>query len=520
MTDKNLAIVWAPNLLRSPALESGGVAALQGVGVQAVVTEYLIKNCRLIFDSVDDIMRNSFANAEHRMDSLTDCESLLIEQREHDQSLTFSERPKSLSAAGPKLISLEEAQERHSRLDSFDLNKAIPIPPSNPNIGSYIEVGGGPSSLPDKYHTVLPVPRTWQKRKNNSWKSLFTRNPRSSNSNHDIKQLNISISSPVPKDPPLSVTFATDIDSHHPENEPKILEKPNSIDLGDARPMEICVRSNSIDSLRTATGHSRSVSHDSYFDLLQSPLRTTISTTCPSRELSELGINFDREEPDLRIFSESESLVSSPRVGKENVPPRRVLRARPEEYSSTNNSVNPSPKKQPRLNLLSPNDQHSWSPVAGGENNCTEHSDESSCCKRYKLEDQLSDIQYIDCSTPEHVISNANPVYATPSKDKDKDKKKNVATFESIFENKDKKEGSSHIITRYSYPTVTLGAKRKENESPLKERFSYPTTGAAGKYVCRMIAKDVQMNTLNEEAKKNEEIENEEEVQQPIQPLR
>uniref|UniRef100_T1H4W4 Rho-GAP domain-containing protein n=1 Tax=Megaselia scalaris TaxID=36166 RepID=T1H4W4_MEGSC len=153
MTDKNLAIVWAPNLLRSPALESGGVAALQGVGVQAVVTEYLIKNCRLIFDSVDDIMRNSFANAEHRMDSLTDCESLLIEQREHDQSLTFSERPKSLSAAGPKLISLEEAQERHSRLDSFDLNKAIPIPPSNPNIGSYIEVGGGPSSLPDKYHT-------------------------------------------------------------------------------------------------------------------------------------------------------------------------------------------------------------------------------------------------------------------------------------------------------------------------------------------------------------------------------
>lgn len=38
MTDRNLAIVWAPNLLRSPALEAGGVAALRGVGVQAVVT--------------------------------------------------------------------------------------------------------------------------------------------------------------------------------------------------------------------------------------------------------------------------------------------------------------------------------------------------------------------------------------------------------------------------------------------------------------------------------------------------
>lgn len=38
MTDRNLAIVWAPNLLRSPSLEAGGVAALRGVGIQAVVT--------------------------------------------------------------------------------------------------------------------------------------------------------------------------------------------------------------------------------------------------------------------------------------------------------------------------------------------------------------------------------------------------------------------------------------------------------------------------------------------------
>lgn len=28
MTDRNLAIVWAPNLLRSPALESGGKSLL------------------------------------------------------------------------------------------------------------------------------------------------------------------------------------------------------------------------------------------------------------------------------------------------------------------------------------------------------------------------------------------------------------------------------------------------------------------------------------------------------------
>lgn len=34
MTTRNVAIVWAPNLLRCEALEVGGVAALQGVGVQ------------------------------------------------------------------------------------------------------------------------------------------------------------------------------------------------------------------------------------------------------------------------------------------------------------------------------------------------------------------------------------------------------------------------------------------------------------------------------------------------------
>lgn len=77
---------------------------------------------------------------------------------------------------------------------------------------------------------------------------------------------------------------------------------------------DVCVRSNSVDSLRTA-GHSRSVSHDSYFDLLQSPLRGVVN--CTSREYSELGINFDREEPEMRLFSESESLVSSPKVAKE-----------------------------------------------------------------------------------------------------------------------------------------------------------------------------------------------------------
>ncbi|XP_033247726.1 GTPase-activating protein CdGAPr-like [Drosophila miranda] len=189
MTDKNLAIVWAPNLLRSPALESGGVAALRGVGVQAVVTEYLIRNCHNIFDALEDqrhsvlpvaVALNPSERGELRLESLTDCESLLVEQREQDQSLGMVERPKSLSTGGAKLISLEEAQERHSRIEGGDLKHSLPISMlasscssttnaaaaagnAATNIGSYIEVGGGPSSLPDKYHTVLSAPRSWQK---------------------------------------------------------------------------------------------------------------------------------------------------------------------------------------------------------------------------------------------------------------------------------------------------------------------------------------------------------------------
>jgi hypothetical protein len=48
MTARNVAIVWAPNLLRCKSLDQG-VAALQGVGVQAVVTEFLILYAPLIF---------------------------------------------------------------------------------------------------------------------------------------------------------------------------------------------------------------------------------------------------------------------------------------------------------------------------------------------------------------------------------------------------------------------------------------------------------------------------------------
>lgn len=95
------------------------MAALRGVGVQAVVTEYLITNCGLIFDPNDDCERYESLQYEPSLDT----ESIQIEQRDHlDHS--GIERPKSLSVGGPKLISLEEAQTRHNRLEFIDINKS------------------------------------------------------------------------------------------------------------------------------------------------------------------------------------------------------------------------------------------------------------------------------------------------------------------------------------------------------------------------------------------------------------
>lgn len=247
------------------------------------------------------------------------------------------------------------------------------------------------------------------------------------------------------------------------------------VDVFDAKAvvsMDVCVRSNSVDSLRT-TGHSRSVSHDSYFDLLQSPLRGIVN--CPSRELSELGINFDREEPEMRLFSDSESLVSSPRIPKDHQAnaggggsasgtghsSRRVLRSRPEEFSNTTSSINPSPKKQPRLNIQSSSGR-GGSMAEGGNTWGPMSMDESIMCKRYKLEDQLSDIQFIDCNTPEHQIG--------------------VHVNRTPFSSSSSLSASYNAMTKFNTnaqvhaPPAIVIKKTKESEGPKSplNRFSYP----------------------------------------------
>ncbi|XP_076457781.1 uncharacterized protein LOC143291666 isoform X2 [Babylonia areolata] len=155
MHSKNLAIVWAPNLLRSKELElGGGAAALQGVGIQAVVTECLICYCDLIFND-----KMPSYNSPHLHKSQK------------------KPRPKSLAISTPtRLLSLEEARER-AFLTSLAHSQR------------FIDVGGGPSSLPANYHTVIDLPGYRKKAGKASnkgkkspvsggWKSIFSK-PRS-----------------------------------------------------------------------------------------------------------------------------------------------------------------------------------------------------------------------------------------------------------------------------------------------------------------------------------------------------
>ncbi|XP_042086751.1 rho GTPase-activating protein 33 isoform X6 [Ovis aries] len=93
MHARNLAIVWAPNLLRSMELESvglGGAAAFREVRVQSVVVEFLLTH-------VDVLFSDTFTSAG--LDPAGRC---------------LLPRPKSLAGSGPstRLLTLEEAQAR------------------------------------------------------------------------------------------------------------------------------------------------------------------------------------------------------------------------------------------------------------------------------------------------------------------------------------------------------------------------------------------------------------------------
>jgi len=59
-----------------------------------------------------------------------------------------SARPKSLAISTPtKLLSLEEARQKAVAASSAEREQV------------YLDVGGGPASLPPVYHTIIDLPR-------------------------------------------------------------------------------------------------------------------------------------------------------------------------------------------------------------------------------------------------------------------------------------------------------------------------------------------------------------------------
>ncbi|XP_056140736.1 rho GTPase-activating protein 32 isoform X2 [Lampris incognitus] len=151
MHSKNLAIVWAPNLLRSKQIESAcfsGTAAFMEVRIQSVVVEFILNHVDVLFS--------------------TKLSSLIRDGAGHN-SLS---RPKSLLVSSPstKLLSLEEAQAR----TQAQINSPVT------DDSKYIEVGEGPAALQGKFHTVIEFP-TERKRPPikskkspvGSWRSFF-----------------------------------------------------------------------------------------------------------------------------------------------------------------------------------------------------------------------------------------------------------------------------------------------------------------------------------------------------------
>lgn len=154
---------------------------------------------------------------------------------------------------------------------------------------------------------------------------------------------------------------------------------------------------------------------------------------------------------------------------------KRVTRFRIDD-SSAANSVNPSPKKQPRLNLPSAKETQ-WN-----NNNRNQAADDGSLRKRSKVEEtdtnsddkqSLSDIQFIDSITPEHTITASNTIYACAQIHNPPSSKRSSILEETPIETQLRKlsatDKNENKESRFSYPGI--GAKFTDDKK-LLSRFS------------------------------------------------
>ncbi|KAJ8368284.1 hypothetical protein SKAU_G00083120 [Synaphobranchus kaupii] len=177
MHSKNLAIVWAPNLLRSKQIESAcfsGTAAFMEVRIQSVVVEFILNHVDVLFSPKLSLLIRE-GDSSQVYDGTGVQEMRLLKRTCLSVSLLGHgslSRPKSLLVSSPstKLLTLEEAQAR----TQAQINSPVTAD------SKYIEVGEGPAALQGKFHTIIEFPterkRPPSKTKKSpvgSWRSFF-----------------------------------------------------------------------------------------------------------------------------------------------------------------------------------------------------------------------------------------------------------------------------------------------------------------------------------------------------------
>jgi len=132
MTAKNIAIVWSPNLMKKDIDTSDGVAVLHLIGIQAVVTEYLIRYADRLFVRRQHEETEAYPGADDADVSDPSCLA--------DIPCTSSTHPYSR----PKSLSFDDSKKR-GRLHSVDTEGASSF--------RLLDVGAG--GCPPKYHTII-----------------------------------------------------------------------------------------------------------------------------------------------------------------------------------------------------------------------------------------------------------------------------------------------------------------------------------------------------------------------------
>uniref|UniRef100_T1IL19 Rho-GAP domain-containing protein n=1 Tax=Strigamia maritima TaxID=126957 RepID=T1IL19_STRMM len=286
MTPKNVAIVWAPNLLRSKELEIGSVAALQVVGVQAIVTEYLIRYVDLIFN--DKI--STFCGSKNTTGT------------------PKKTRPKSLAISTPtKLLSLEEARSRALSTSSQPQQK-------------YIEVGGGAATLPTKYHTVIELPHRKRgsaklKKSPIGWKSFFSKEKKIGKEKMEAGEQSGSNLETGASDGATKETFCQVDCAIAGAKQLRSVKSAESLvsfshSFSILQEMNLTLDNSKTDVIkRDLSGivnrspphtHVRSMSHDSYFELVaDDDQRIDIPTMRTCEETSEASVSSEISKSDL-----------------------------------------------------------------------------------------------------------------------------------------------------------------------------------------------------------------------------